>query len=136
MQKLIKHSNCEVQFFPTHCLILDRVTKAVKGVGKARNGLYYLDRDDMMHVVDKTVTHTCLNSFKTENTFELWHNRLGYASLSKLEHIQCVKPWISPKHSKVFLTCPMSKFTKLPFNLSESHAAVIFELVHMDMWGH
>lgn len=29
----------------------------------------------------------------------------------------------------------MSKFTKLPFTLSESHASEPFELIHMDIWG-
>ena len=42
VQKLVKDSNCQVQFYPTHCVILDASTNHLKGIGKAHNGLYYL----------------------------------------------------------------------------------------------
>lgn len=33
------------------------------------------------------------------------------------------------------MSCLSSKFTKLPYNISKSHAKSIFELVHADIWG-
>lgn len=42
VQKLIKHTNVEVKFLPTHCIILDVTTQTVKAVGEAKHGLYYL----------------------------------------------------------------------------------------------
>ncbi|KAL2898227.1 Intracisternal A-particle Gag-related polyprotein [Bienertia sinuspersici] len=42
IQKLSKESNCQVVFQPQYCLIHHRETKEVKGIGKAKNDLYYL----------------------------------------------------------------------------------------------
>ncbi|KMT16195.1 hypothetical protein BVRB_3g053540 [Beta vulgaris subsp. vulgaris] len=42
VQRLIKDNNCEIQFYPTHCTILNSITKKVIGHGVAKNGLYYL----------------------------------------------------------------------------------------------
>lgn len=39
------------------------------------------------------------------------------------------------KSAKVCLTCPLEKFTKLPYCLSESHSLSAFDLVHIDIWG-
>lgn len=35
----------------------------------------------------------------------------------------------------VCMTCPMSKFTKLPFQYSTSVSTSAFELIHLDIWG-
>ena len=59
--------------------------------------------------------------------------RLGHAPLSKLKHVAVVP---IPNYDKeVCLTCPMAKFARLPYALSDSHAAEPFELVHIDIWG-
>lgn len=54
--------------------------------------------------------------------------------LSKLQNISGIKP-VQHHASKICSTCPMSKFTKLPFSLSDSHAKDIFEHIHIDIWG-
>lgn len=59
---------------------------------------------------------------------------MGHASAAKLKLIPCVKPFVN-QPAKICVTCPMSKFTKLPFPLSNSHAAVAFELIHIDIRG-
>lgn len=46
VQRLSKDAHCEVQFFATHCNIVDSKTKRIKAIGIARNGLYYLDRSN------------------------------------------------------------------------------------------
>lgn len=46
----------------------------------------------------------------------------------------CVKPYVND-NTEICITCPLEKFTKLPFALSESRALEQFELVHMDIWG-
>lgn len=43
VQRLIKDNNYEVQFFSNFCNIVDKATQQLKGVGVARNGIYYLD---------------------------------------------------------------------------------------------
>ena len=45
---------------------------------------------------------------------------------------------IVPKHMNkehICITCPMAKFAKLPFCLSNSKAQKPFELIHIDIWG-
>uniref|UniRef100_A0A803LNL9 Retrotransposon Copia-like N-terminal domain-containing protein n=1 Tax=Chenopodium quinoa TaxID=63459 RepID=A0A803LNL9_CHEQI len=51
--KLTKDSQCEVNFYGSHCVIRDVVSKKIRGVGKTRNGLYYL--------VDKPLTEDEIN---------------------------------------------------------------------------
>lgn len=64
--------------------------------------------------------------------YATWQNIL--APPSKLSHIPCIKPYIQHS-SQICLTCPMSKFTKLPYTLSTSHASTPFALIHIDIWG-
>lgn len=59
VQKLIKDSNCEIQFLPTTCHIIDRDTKMVRRSGKAKNGLYYLKSDQSNHMCMSR--QTCLH---------------------------------------------------------------------------
>lgn len=39
------------------------------------------------------------------------------------------------KKGEQCVNCPVAKFTKQPFKLSESRAKMPFELVHIDTWG-
>ena len=65
--------------------------------------------------------------------FALWHKRLGHAFESKLKHIDSIS--VSGKCKEVCLTCPMAKFAKLPYEISDSCASDCFELVYIDIWG-
>uniref|UniRef100_A0A803MUI4 GAG-pre-integrase domain-containing protein n=1 Tax=Chenopodium quinoa TaxID=63459 RepID=A0A803MUI4_CHEQI len=130
--KLIKDSRYEVNFFGTHCVIRDDVSKKIRGVGKARNGLYYLV--DKPLIGDKDVVTCLAANHNAAVPFAIWHHRLGHASLGKLQHIPCVKNTIK-KNNQICITCPMAKFTNLPYQLSESHADKPFELIHMDIRG-
>lgn len=42
VHKLVKDSNCQLQFYPTHCVILDATTHKLLGIGKEQHDLYYL----------------------------------------------------------------------------------------------
>uniref|UniRef100_A0A803LRD3 Uncharacterized protein n=1 Tax=Chenopodium quinoa TaxID=63459 RepID=A0A803LRD3_CHEQI len=132
--KLTKDSQCEVNFYGTHCVIRDAVSKKVKGVGKAKKGLYYLVNEPLGSdlISQEQNTHNCFAAQDEMNSvpFAVWHHRLGHASVKKLKHIPCVKKTIK-ENSQICVTCPMEKFTKLPYQLSESHAAKPFELIHM-----
>ena len=48
----------------------------------------------------------------------LWHQRLGYASMLKLKYVPCV-PQMNGKLD-CCLTCPLAKFTKIPYFMSQS----------------
>lgn len=125
---------------------MDNTTKEIKGVGKAVNGLYYL----VDHTADDPLTwslNTCMTADSkaddtslshvvpdTSNSSELWHHRLGHDPLDKIKLISSLKLAVQ-QSNKVCVTCPMSKFTKMPFTLSTSHAHTIFDLVHINIWG-
>ncbi|KMT09341.1 hypothetical protein BVRB_6g134350 [Beta vulgaris subsp. vulgaris] len=102
VQKLITDNNCQVNFFPTYCVIVDSNTKEVRGMGEAKQGLYYL----VNHVIaDKytpeslTVTTAHQQTSDSVSDLDLWHHRLGHASLSKLKYIPCVQPFLK-QHTK------------------------------------
>lgn len=59
---------------------------------------------------------------------------LGHASLPRLQLFDCVKPHMKA-NTPLCITCSLSKFTKLPFKPSDSHASSPFDLIHIDIWG-
>lgn len=139
VQKLIKNNQCEVKFLPSYCIIFYSVSHVIKAVGEAKQGLYYLvNTDDPVSWISTHTTSpvTCFNSsIKTKSvkpSISTWHHRLGHAPLAKLLLISDV-----PKQttSQICITCPMAKFSNLPFYLSESQASEKFELIHVDTWG-
>ncbi|KAL8110900.1 beta-amyrin 6-beta-monooxygenase-like [Apium graveolens] len=108
--KLASYNNCHVQFYSTHCLIVDNATKELKGVGKASQGLYYLVDHLSGHIPtawmlgEKLYSHLSQGSsstalvaasdteFKDASELDKWHHRLGHASIAKLKLIPCVQP--------------------------------------------
>ncbi|XP_074378518.1 uncharacterized protein LOC141720061 [Apium graveolens] len=42
VQKLVKDCNVQVIFHPSHCVILESGSNKIRGIGGAKNGLYYL----------------------------------------------------------------------------------------------
>ncbi|XP_074345088.1 uncharacterized protein LOC141684147 [Apium graveolens] len=127
IHRLSQDNNCIVNFHPMGCVIADAVTKTKRAVGVLQNGLYYLKDEPIPATV-----HSATKQSKSD--FALWHTRLGHAPISKLRYIPSLKNKTLPI-DKVCVTCPMSKFAKLPFELSDSHASAKFELVHVDTWG-
>lgn len=142
VRKLIADSNCQVQFYSTHCVILDNCSKEIIAVGKAHQGLYYLidhlsgnvDQEWINSISPKCNASSSKEDLKAASEFDKWHLRLGHASSARLKLIPCVKPFVQ-QQSKICVTCPMSKFTRLPFPLSDSHAKTPFDLIHIDIWG-
>lgn len=55
---------------------------------------------------------------KSDSDQILWHNRLGHPSIKVLQHM------FIDKH-----------FSDVPFPLSISRAQVVFDLIHLDVWG-
>ncbi|KAK4400516.1 hypothetical protein Sango_1157700 [Sesamum angolense] len=63
----------------------------------------------------------------------VWHNRLGHASVEAIKHIQEVDCTEFSSNTPCD-TCHKAKQSRIPFPVSSSHAAAIFDLVHMDFW--
>lgn len=125
IHRLAVDNNYEIQFQPTGCSVLDSVTREVKATGVVKNCLYYLQEFSPEAI-------TCNLSEST--SFTVWHHRLGHAPLEKLNHIPLLKGRLRDIR-QVCITGPMYKFVKLPFDLSKSHVAYNFELLHIDAWG-
>ena len=158
----MKQDKCKVTFYPAFCVIQDSVSQTIGGIGKAQSGLYYLlniplkkvhsefkkisqslaevgRRDETKVEVQVAAERRGNNSgvnhvARKKNDYVLWHNRLGHAPMNKLKMIECISN-TCVKTDDVCLTCPMAKFTKLPYSLSDSTACLPFELVHIDIWG-
>jgi len=129
-------------------------------VGKQQGGVYYLVNEDLakyhIDLLDKLVhmrakpcaatslvdlmsknklaSHRCTTTQREciVNKNTLWHLRLGHAPLSRIRHVVDID---KNKHEEICLTCPMSKFFKLPYPLSHTKSQQLFNLVHMDVWG-
>lgn len=135
VQKLIKDNNCDVQFYSDHCTVVNRNSHKLLAIGYAKNGLYYLSNAPKTYSAlsaSPSVPHT--PSVPLNNSLDTWHLRLGHAPLAKIKQISEI-PFTTDPKPKICVACPMAKFTKLPFNTSESQAKKAFELIHLDIWG-
>ncbi|GJR24906.1 cysteine-rich receptor-like protein kinase 8 [Tanacetum coccineum] len=140
--KLIEDSQCVVSFYPKFCVVQDMTTRKVRGLGKLKAGLYHLVNLPSEQV-DSVFTNLVYNTMQKfalsvvnkdiSNLYALWHHRLGYVSDSKLKHINELYVSIPKECLGKCLSCPMAKFTKLPYVLSDSHSVNIFELIHIDI---
>lgn len=148
VSKLLQNENCEVVFKPEYCVIVDSCTKEGKAVGKMENGLYYLDKragkKEIQELVKSDQTRMTGYVSKDEvprscvaelDQCVLWHNRLGHAPMAKVKLTGCIDKIDHVSRSSICLTCPMARFTKLPYTHSKSCAKNKFELVHIDIWG-
>lgn len=134
IHKLAQDGKFEVTFQPDKCVITDAATKSVVGVGVMKQGLYYL-KNEKFHEKGMAMIGERKEKTKESNQYTIWHQRLGHAAISKMKHIDKVKPFLSQHKEQVCLTYPLAKMTKLAFPSSKSHASKAFELIHTDIWG-
>ena len=115
-------------------------------MGKKKPGLYHLLNvpTDKVDVVFSSLVKATLHKFSlyavggtlnNTSSYSLWHHRLGYVSDSKLKFMNDLPVTVSKSHNSDCLSCPMAKFAKLPYALSESHSTSVFDLIHIDVWG-
>jgi hypothetical protein len=155
VSKLTKDSQCFVTFYEQFCVIQDLKTRKVLGLGKKKADLYHLlnlpleqVHAQLSSMVVSALEDCSLYSFFANcsvpdtfafsvfnNSYSLWHHRLGHVSNSTLKHIDSVPQCHSNASNKACLTCPMAKFAKLPYPTSVSHSKVPFHLIHIDIWG-
>ena len=53
VQNLARDEDCKVDFYSEFCIIHDKKSKRVLGVGKAMHGLYYLVDKPLSEIVDE-----------------------------------------------------------------------------------
>ncbi|KAL2924831.1 Retrovirus-related Pol polyprotein from transposon TNT 1-94 [Bienertia sinuspersici] len=151
--KLVKDNECKVVFHSGTCMIQDCQSLTTRAMGRAWNGLFYLNTEDLggkdddvergmkLEEIKKTRNPASCNviekhhcNLARDDLCNLWHCRFGHAPLNKISKTGCLPEFWS-KCNDVCLICPMARFTKQPFWHSDSHASELFELIHIDVWG-
>lgn len=125
--KLMKDHDYIVTSTPKICVIQDRISRTVIGVGEERNGVYWL------RSVASQVGHCCST---TSDTYQTWHRRLGHPSYQLVSSFPGVlSSDCSKNKNKPCDVCFKAKQTRVSFPLSSSNASSAFELIHCDVWG-
>ena len=114
VNKLCHDEKCSVVFHESYCIIQDKDTNEVRGIGKGENGLYYLINEPMkkilkdlnaqtLNVTKKSRCHmsskmamsvnvrdmirTVITNVPKINKETLWHQRLGHAPMKRIKLI-------------------------------------------------
>jgi len=85
-------------------------------------------------VVSMQISSHTQHGHSSDIDYKLWHKRPGHSPISKLRYITSL-PCKNSTSQKVCITCPMAKFTKLPYPVSQNKSGVAFKLIHIDIWG-
>ncbi|KAJ9554960.1 hypothetical protein OSB04_009574 [Centaurea solstitialis] len=128
--------SCSIAFFPYWCILQDLATRKTIGLGKQQNGLYYLvalATDDRVAISSRTKSQPTCNL--TTSSTDLWHNRLGHVSSSRLSFIAKKFLNIPVEINKVCHICPLAKQSRLSFGTSTISSIKPFDLIHCDIWG-
>ncbi|XP_048635048.1 uncharacterized protein LOC125608656 [Brassica napus] len=125
---LLVDNNSSAHFYVDHCLIQESTEGLMIGRGSIFNNLYVLD-------TNVSASPTICASLLDDG--QLWHQRLGHASLAKLLHVPGIKALHKTSLSAVenCPVCPLAKQRRLPFVFHNHISSFPFDLVHMDVWG-
>lgn len=106
----------KVKFTDKHCFIQGTAERTVEETGKLYGGIYQLK---VNHVSQ------CLLLKNGQNAISLRHRRLGHVPFGKLGNI----PAVNCKPSS------QARQTSVPFSVSKNSSTMLFDLVHVDIWG-
>ncbi|KAL2244201.1 UNVERIFIED_CONTAM: Retrovirus-related Pol polyprotein from transposon RE1 [Sesamum indicum] len=134
MSQLCNENHCMCTFNQFGRVLQDQVTKKVLAKGFLNKRLYILRTSvsATLNVFSKNF-HTSCTTLGGCND-ELWHARLGHASMDAIKHIPECKLSNVPLELKCGI-CPKAKQCRISFKSSDSHTTSLFELVHLDVWG-
>ncbi|CAL1391749.1 unnamed protein product [Linum trigynum] len=136
VSRLTQEHNVEVIFLNDVCMIQDSHSKTLIGVGKLRDGLYYLQRfGEELGTTRDPLPQACRVDRQAASR-ELWHVRLGHPSLDKLfllkDLVGCSFDSRSSFHCD---PCVRAKQARNSFLLSSIKTSTCFDLIHLDIWG-
>nr|GMC49225.1 retrovirus-related Pol polyprotein from transposon TNT 1-94 [Ipomoea batatas] len=122
--KLTKDYNCTLTFFSDFCILQDLPSRKLIGVGRMCNGLYDLE---------PTLREGVAMSVNKEDP-DVWHRRLGHASIAKIKKIQ-LDYLVASENNLHCDSCMRAKQSRLPFPVSSIKTKSCFDLIHCDIWG-
>jgi len=100
---------------------------------KASKSIVVFNADGTLDIVKPNNDDATGNLY--QSTANLWHHRLGRVPFSKLRHILGIPSInINKGDSSICVSCPLAKFTHLPYTRIEHSCKVPFGLIHMDIW--
>ena len=134
VSRLTRNLNCSITFFPYWCILQDLATRRMIGLGKQRNGLYYLVKiaTNNSMVQPTPPSHQTVCNLTISST-DLWHKHLGHISPKNLSFLAQQFLNFSVQSSHVCSICPLAKQSRLSFNSSEISTIKPFELIHCDI---
>ncbi|XP_024177999.1 uncharacterized protein LOC112183918 [Rosa chinensis] len=125
----------DVWFNKQRCVVLDKNGENIIGGKRSLDNCYHIQANESLNV------QACFSVRSTEETFEIWHRRLGhvnYQDLLKLSTKQCIRglPALSGRTDKICGGCKTRKQTKSPHQaLNSTTTTRVLELLHMDLMG-
>lgn len=136
VSRVTRDLNCSVTFFPHWCVLQDLMTGMTIGLGKQRDGLYYL----VAMAANKThhpaqSVHTIKATSSQNTSTILWHRRLGHLSSSRLDFMSKTLLHFPLEPNNNCDVCALARQTRLPFSTSSTSSVKPFELIHCDIWG-
>jgi hypothetical protein len=136
ISKLTNTPSCCVFFLSHFCFIQDLVAWKRIGLGRKKNGLYFLQVSTNVVPISHSplvVAHIAVNNTPV---FDVWHHRLGHPSFSRLSLLKnVINDLVIPSTNEHCKVCHISKQKRLPFNNAVHIADMPFDLIHCDIWG-
>lgn len=117
-------------FHPFFFLIKDQVTKKILYRGRCVRGLYPLIPEL------RRLNKQAYGVTKVSSTW--WHDRLGHASFSLVEHLlkKNKLPFVGERDRETICdSCQCAKSHQLPYPVSTSISTKPLELIFSDVWG-
>jgi hypothetical protein len=123
--------DCRVYFDRYNCLIQERQSGRIRGIGIRREGLWYLDRGNTSEVVCNVLTTTmCENEAKVL----LLHCRLGHILFETMNKMFPVELSELNKSKLICDACEYGKHTRTSYVSRGIRSISPFVMIHSDVW--
>ena len=159
VSKFCSDNNVFFEFHSSCCFVKDQVSKTVVLEGKLANGLYMFDKAQvqLQSVSSSTPFHkeikapsfsgsdvnqstVLLSNVNHNNSFELWHRRLGHPSSKVVQNVlsSCNIRLLNKDKGidNICSACCFGKFHKFPFPSSQTVYTRPLQLIVSDLWGY
>jgi hypothetical protein len=131
ISSLVDHMDCRVYFDRYNCLIQERQSGRIRGIGIRREGLWYLDRGNTSEVVCNVLTTTmCENEAKVL----LLHCRLGHILFETMNKMFPVELSELNKSKLICDACEYGKHTRTSYVSRGIRSISPFVMIHSDVW--
>lgn len=104
----------------------------VRGIGRERGDLYLFPQ---IYTKRTTVENKGLAAVKEKVDIDLWHRRLGHASVGAIKQMLGLSQEQCRKTIENCIIYPLARHVRLSFSTNTSRASEVFHLLHIDVWG-